>query len=635
MWTMPRRNALVHTALMMAWALCISVVQANDPRTIEVPPVTITSIGTENGMLSEEAYYLRSGVEIPSGLGGYENEGFTAAIGTGDTIVVRIVAKEGTRFVVSKHPDSNASTVLAFNTAWQVGTWTSGKNSTPTVTFEGLIGPRPEESSLVAGVAKNARWISASMRANIPGLAAFTGITYTFTVENEVPRTDRTYGAVQSSTVPAILVDAYPLASQGDESVPLFQLLGFAAAPSTVSVTDATLVADGGSTTLVTLQARDASGTDIPLGGETVLLTSSLGSMSAVTDHGDGTYSATLTAPASAEDSVATVGATVNGAPIDTTVDVTLTAWQPEELTLSRAPVGDVDGEPWSVQPVVDLRDSNGEVVTVADAPVTLALVGGDDAVLTGTTTVTPVEGRATFEGVGLRGEAGESYVLEFRADDEVTGEDAIEPLRFTLASSLPAPTSVRAFASDGRAWLAFDDPAFDVANFEVRSNGGSWTPLDPPVTRSPILVPDLVNGETATLEVRAVQAETGRRGESAPAINVTPREQDAATGRVTLAAPEAESVEVDIDPATGITTVTFVVPLTHDGDSTLDGVWLDCCDSDDDSLGDVIVASIEPEGDAEGRIRRTRVGWYWQNANLVPGTSVRLRVQVTMGGNP
>ena len=57
-----------------------------------------------------------------------------------------------------------------------------------------------------------------------------------------------------------------------------------------------TITADGSSTATITVTARDAAGNRIRVGGATVTLQTTLGSLSAVTDNGDGTYTATLTA---------------------------------------------------------------------------------------------------------------------------------------------------------------------------------------------------------------------------------------------------------------------------------------------------------------------------------------------------
>ncbi len=58
-----------------------------------------------------------------------------------------------------------------------------------------------------------------------------------------------------------------------------------------------TMIADGVSTSIVKMQARDIHGINLISGGATVVFTNSIGTMGATTDNGDGTYQATLTAP--------------------------------------------------------------------------------------------------------------------------------------------------------------------------------------------------------------------------------------------------------------------------------------------------------------------------------------------------
>jgi hypothetical protein len=88
-----------------------------------------------------------------------------------------------------------------------------------------------------------------------------------------------------------------------------------AAAPGTSELTVtplvAPLLADGRSTVLLNLVLRDAQGNLLNRGGDAVLFTSELGSVSAASDAGDGSYSAMLTA--GTVPGVSRVGAVVNG----------------------------------------------------------------------------------------------------------------------------------------------------------------------------------------------------------------------------------------------------------------------------------------------------------------------------------
>ncbi|HSY19954.1 MAG TPA: invasin domain 3-containing protein, partial [Candidatus Acidoferrales bacterium] len=62
-----------------------------------------------------------------------------------------------------------------------------------------------------------------------------------------------------------------------------------------VSATPASIIANGTSTSVIKMQARDINGVNLTAGGATVTFTNALGTYGTTTDNGDGTYQATLT----------------------------------------------------------------------------------------------------------------------------------------------------------------------------------------------------------------------------------------------------------------------------------------------------------------------------------------------------
>src|SRR5690606_28823443 len=80
---------------------------------------------------------------------------------------------------------------------------------------------------------------------------------------------------------------------------------------STIAAADATITTD--ETTKITVQRKEQYGKDLIAGGDTVTLSTTHGSLSTVTDNGDGTYSATLSMP---PPWTATITGTVNGTAI-------------------------------------------------------------------------------------------------------------------------------------------------------------------------------------------------------------------------------------------------------------------------------------------------------------------------------
>jgi LPXTG-motif cell wall-anchored protein len=93
---------------------------------------------------------------------------------------------------------------------------------------------------------------------------------------------------------------------------------------STISASPTTITADGAATSTITVTLNDTNGNPLTTGGDTVTITPTSGTLSTVTDNGDGTYTATLTAPTTAGTS--TISFTVNGTDATDTTTITFTA---------------------------------------------------------------------------------------------------------------------------------------------------------------------------------------------------------------------------------------------------------------------------------------------------------------------
>ena len=161
------------------------------------------------------------------------------------------------------------------------------------------------------------------------------------------------------------------------------------AATSVFTPAAATLIADGTSTQLLTVTARDANGNVLTTGGATVTITrlTGTGSISAVTDNGNGTYTATVTAPTRVGSGVfaATInGARVqNGAPIQTQVTVTyiagpLNASASTFIMTSASMIADGDS---TVQLIVTARDQFGNPRTSGGNTVRITRLSGEGTI--------------------------------------------------------------------------------------------------------------------------------------------------------------------------------------------------------------------------------------------------------------
>ena len=89
---------------------------------------------------------------------------------------------------------------------------------------------------------------------------------------------------------------------------------------STIIASPVRILADGKSTSTITVQLNDVNGNNLSAGGNTVALSADAGLLSAVNDNGDGTYTAVLTSSSVVE--TATITGTLDGLSISDTASV-------------------------------------------------------------------------------------------------------------------------------------------------------------------------------------------------------------------------------------------------------------------------------------------------------------------------
>ncbi|MGF9912678.1 invasin domain 3-containing protein [Paenibacillus ehimensis] len=149
------------------------------------------------------------------------------------------------------------------------------------------------------------------------------------------------------------------------------------AATSTVEAGSGSLTADGMSQTTVTVKLKDTHGNVLTSGGAAVAITSTLGTVSALTDQQNGTYTATLTAPTTV--GIATVSATVGGSPIASTASVQFVPGAPSTATSTvEAGSGSLTADGTSQTTVtVKLKDTHGNALTSGGAVVVIASTMG------------------------------------------------------------------------------------------------------------------------------------------------------------------------------------------------------------------------------------------------------------------
>jgi adhesin/invasin len=222
------------------------------------------------------------------------------------------------------------------------------------------------------------------------------------------------------------------------------------------------------STSTITVQARDQFGNNLTQGGATVLLSTTAGTLSAITDNANGTYTATLTAPALV--GTATITGTLNGATIGDTATVTFTAGPPANLAKH---AGDGQsatvGTAVAVAPAVRITDANGN--PLAGVSVTFAVATGGGSA-TGTTATTDANGVATVGSWTLGTIAGSNTLTATAGALSATFSATGTPGAATVGQSTitAAPTQV---VANGTAFATITVQLKDQYGNNLTASGG------------------------------------------------------------------------------------------------------------------------------------------------------------------
>jgi Invasin, domain 3 len=131
-----------------------------------------------------------------------------------------------------------------------------------------------------------------------------------------------------------------------------------------------------GASATITVQAKSANGRILGVGGDTVTLATNHGTLSAVTDNGNGTYSATLQSPTKPGN--ATVSGTINGQQIASTATVKFTPAAPSgartTISARRANIPQARGKTLIV---INTKDRFGNEVVTGGVMVKLKATAG------------------------------------------------------------------------------------------------------------------------------------------------------------------------------------------------------------------------------------------------------------------
>ena len=193
---------ICHIVGLLATLALLSTSDIASAATVNIPPVEIYTLthSYEEDPFEKEASGS-DGVAFPCA-GDCSGPGFTASIGTGDTIIARFEAPAGKKFVVTRSVAPQQSFILC--ALWFTGVGDQTSNfSLGIVTFENLTGTPPVSTFAQNGISDNGEAIKVREDFDVVGDFEFTAVTVEFVFANALPSTPRTYMPVGSVCVPS------------------------------------------------------------------------------------------------------------------------------------------------------------------------------------------------------------------------------------------------------------------------------------------------------------------------------------------------------------------------------------------------------------------------------------------------
>jgi protocatechuate 3,4-dioxygenase beta subunit len=247
---------------------------------------------------------------------------------------------------------------------------------------------------------------------------------------------------------------------------------------STVTASQASIVADGKTTSQITVSLKDAQGASIGRSGGVVTISASRGSVGAVSDQNNGTYTATLTSSTTAGPSV--VSAFVGGATLSNTATVNFIAGPAASITVANASsngqtaaVGSTVPNP----PSVKVMDANANPVQGATVAFAVATGGGT---ITGATQTTDASGVATVGSWRLGNTAGTNTLtatVTVPAASQIIGASAHADLIITFTATATAGAAGSIAINGGNGQTAIAGSAVAIAP-SVKVTDGSGNPV-------------------------------------------------------------------------------------------------------------------------------------------------------------
>ena len=204
---------------------------------------------------------------------------------------------------------------------------------------------------------------------------------------------------------------------------------------STISANPTSIVADGISTSTISIQLKDASGNNLTTSGGIVVVTTSDGTLGTVVDNNNGTYTVILTSSTNA--GAATLGFSINGTTATNTTTVTFTAQSGGDTTppVITGPADGVGGTTTGLNSDKTIPENITVVYTLtASEPVTWSITGGADQ---SKLSIDPNTGVVSFNSapdyeIPTDADTNNTYIVIITATD-AAGNSTIQTLTVTV----------------------------------------------------------------------------------------------------------------------------------------------------------------------------------------------------------
>ncbi|MBY0490953.1 MAG: Ig-like domain-containing protein [Gemmatimonadaceae bacterium] len=434
-----------------------------------------------------------------------------------------------------------AATTLAANSlTTQTATVGTAVGAAPSVRVTDANGNGVSGVTVVFAVASGGGTIApvspASVVTNASGIATLTSwtlgatagantVTATVTGLSGSPLTFTATGTAGAATTIAATTATTQSATVGS---------AVAAAPS-VRVTDAN--GNGVSGVNVTFSITAGGGTTAPASPTTIVTNAS--GVAALTTWTLGTTAGANTLTAAATGLI--------GSPV--TFNATGTVGAATQVVITTQPSGAASGTAFTTQPVLAIRDANGNTVTSSTAAVTVAIASGTGT-LSGTTTVNAVNGVVTFTNLALTGSG--AHTLLFSS----TGLTSATSQAIALGAGAPAQLAITTQPAGAVSGVNFTTQPV----VQIRDGAGNLTASTATVTAAIASGTGTLSGTTTVTAVNGVATFTNLRiaGSGAHTLTFTSTGLTSATSSSLTVTQTAASLSIQTQPSGAVSSTAF-----------------------------------------------------------------------------